>query len=57
MYAVRHGQTGRIWMMGLMWLWPSVESLKNAWQIAKECELVQGELRDHKIITIELVER
>lgn len=57
MVAVRHGKTNKLWAMGRMWLWRNVEELKAAWAIAQECELVKGELSEHKIVTIDLVER
>jgi len=59
MFAVRHGVTNKIWSMdgtGCMWLWKSRKAIRDAWKDAKECGLVQGELRDHKIVTIRLVE-
>ena len=57
LYAVRHGQTDKIWMMGAMWTWASPKALQEAWTLAKECGLVEGNLKDHKIIEIGLVER
>lgn len=60
MYAVRHGVTNKIWSMdghGYMWLWPSVQSIRDAWKDAKEVGLVKGDLTDHHIVTIELMER
>jgi len=57
MYAVRHGVTNRIWNLGgNMWLWRSIRDIRGAWKDAKECGLVEGELRDHKIVTIKLEE-
>ncbi len=56
LYAVRHGQTGRLWTLGAMWHWGSRRALQDAWDLALEHELVKGNLRDHTIIEIGLVE-
>ena len=56
MYAVRHGVTGRVWSFGLMWLWPSRKALRDTWKAAKECGLVEGELREHNVVIIKLEE-
>ena len=56
MLAVRHGVTGRIWMHGACWLWKTRGQLQKVWDEAKEVELVQGNLRDHKVVTIILKE-
>jgi len=56
MLALRHGVTGRIWFHGACWLWTSIRQLQKVWDEAKEVELVQGNLRDHKIVTIHLKE-
>ena len=56
LYAVRHGQTGRLWVLGAMWHWSSHKALQEAWELAMEHELVKGNLKDHVIIEIGLVE-
>jgi len=56
LYAVRHGQTGKIWTLGAMWYWPSLRALQKAWKEAKEWQLVKGNLSDHKIVEIQLIE-
>jgi len=56
LYAVRHGQTGKVWTMGAVWYWTSHKALQEAWTLAKEHDMVKGNLRDHRIITIGLVE-
>lgn len=56
MYAVRHGQTGKVWVLGRMWHWSSRMALQDAWELALEHGLVKGNLRDHQIIEIGLVE-
>lgn len=57
MLAVRHGVTGRIWKHGECWLWPCLGELRKVWDEAKEVELVQGNLRDHKVVIIHLTEK
>lgn len=56
LYAVRHGQTGKLWVLGAMWHWSSPRALQDAWKLAREHDLVKGDLRDHRIIEIHLRE-
>lgn len=57
MYALRHGITGKVWQVCEgFWLFKSVGSMERAWTAAKKCGLVLSEFRDHRVITIELVE-
>lgn len=56
LYAVRHGQTGKLWVLGAMWHWSSRGALQEAWTLAMEHGLVKGRLTDHTVIEIGLVE-
>ena len=56
LYAVRHGQTGKMWAMGAIWHWSSLKALQDCWELAQEVELVKGNLRDHEIVEIHLTE-
>jgi len=57
MYALRHGITGKIWQVCEgFWLFKSPGSVQRAWTTAKKCGLVSSEFREHRVITIKLVD-
>ncbi len=59
MYALRHGITGKVWTPcgpdGL-WLFESPARLEKTWNNLKKVGLVSSEFREHRVITVELVE-
>jgi len=58
MYALRHGVSGKIWVQneGGRWLWPSVDSLRKSWDAMQQAGLVGTDFREHKVVTIKLME-
>jgi len=56
MYALRHGQTGKIWSVsaGGRWLWSSPNEMKKSWNILKEVGLVSSEFEAHEVVIVEL---
>jgi hypothetical protein len=57
MYALRHGQTNRIWQVCEgWWLFKSVADMERTWNEMKKCGRVGSEFHAHKVVTIKLVE-
>ena len=52
MYVLRHGTTGKIWMLGCLWLWPSIAKMKKAWKDAQAVGLVSSDFNKHKIVAV-----